>query len=74
MPMDVALTTQEDDPEELYKLFRVAMEPFVDATRGTPWDERRERTQFLKQLDPQAVRLILFSGQPRGTASFTVWW
>jgi ribosomal protein S18 acetylase RimI-like enzyme len=66
MPIAVALTTQQHDPEELYQLFRAAMEPYVDATRGTPWNEKRERTQFLKQLEPLAVRLILFEGQVVG--------
>jgi len=62
MPIDIVLATQQHDPEELYQLFRTAMEPYIDAARGTPWNEERERAQFLKQLAPLAVRLILFEG------------
>lgn len=57
---------QQHDPDELYGLFRSAMGPYVDAARGTSWNEQRERTQFLTQLEPLAVRLILFEGRVVG--------
>jgi ribosomal protein S18 acetylase RimI-like enzyme len=61
--MDVALIPKQHDTEELYQLFRSAMEPYVNAARGTPWNDDRERTQFLSQLAPESLQLILFEGQ-----------
>jgi ribosomal protein S18 acetylase RimI-like enzyme len=56
--MVVTLSADEYVPEKLYEMFRSAMEPYVNATRGTPWNESRERTQFLEQLVPQSIQLI----------------
>jgi ribosomal protein S18 acetylase RimI-like enzyme len=66
MPIKVALTTQRHDAEELYQLFRSGMEPYVDAARGTPWNDERERKQFCAQLAPTCVRLILLEDQVIG--------
>ena len=66
MPTKVELTTQRHDAEELYQLFRRTMQPYVDAARGTPWNDDRERTQFLAQLAPASVQLILLEGQVIG--------
>jgi ribosomal protein S18 acetylase RimI-like enzyme len=66
MPLKVALATRRHDGEELYQLFHSSMEPYVNAARGTPWNEARERKQFFAQLAPTCVRLILLEGQVIG--------
>ena len=66
MPIEIALTTQGHDTEKLYQLFRSAMEPYVEAARGTPWNDERERRQFFAQLAPSSVRLILRGDQVVG--------
>jgi len=64
--MNVALSAQPHDPEALYQLFRSAMEPYVDAARGQPWNDERERAQFFLQLAPASVRLIVVEQQVVG--------
>jgi ribosomal protein S18 acetylase RimI-like enzyme len=66
MPIKIALTTQRHDAEELYRLFRSTMQPYVDAARGAAWNDERERAQFLAQLAPAFVRLISAGDQVIG--------
>ena len=56
----------EGDPEKLYELFRAVMQPYVNAARGTAWDDARERAQFLVQLDTAAVRSIVAADEVVG--------
>ena len=72
MPRNVTLSAAEYVPERLYELFRAAMEPYVNATRKTPWNDGRERSQFLKQLVPQTIQLIHVDGQVVGFVDLRV--
>ena len=58
MRKSLTLTSNEYAPEVLYEMFRRSMEPYINAARGTPWSELRERTQFLEQLVPQSIQLV----------------
>jgi ribosomal protein S18 acetylase RimI-like enzyme len=64
--VDVFLTPQPHDPESLYQIFRSAMEPYVDAARGEPWNDERERAQFFLQLALASVQLIVVEHQVIG--------
>ena len=66
MPVNVTLSAGDCMPDILYELFRSSMKPYVNATRGAPWNERRERTQFLEQLVPHSIQLIRVDGQAVG--------
>jgi ribosomal protein S18 acetylase RimI-like enzyme len=70
LPTEVTVVTRTHDAEELYRLFRSAMEPYVNAARGTPWNDERERAQFLTQLAPASVQLILLKNQVIGFIDF----
>src|SRR5437870_11176458 len=72
MPPRVAQSTQLHDAEALYWLFRSAMERHVNAARGGPWNEERERTQFLTQLAPACVQVILLEGKVVGFVDLRV--
>ena len=63
--MNVTLSRAEPG-ETLYDVFREAMEPHVNAARGEPWDDVRERTQFFGQLSGSAIRDICVDGIPVG--------
>lgn len=51
------------DPQYLYEIFRAAMEAHVNVARGEPWNEKREYTQFLDQLDLPSINLIVKNGK-----------
>jgi ribosomal protein S18 acetylase RimI-like enzyme len=46
------------DTKFLWDVFRVSMKDYITQTRGE-WNEQREKSQFLHQLDLSAARVIL---------------
>jgi len=68
--MRITLTENELTAEVLYEMFRLSMEEYVNETRGTPWDDRRERTQFLDQISIESIKLIRADGEIVGFIDF----
>ena len=68
--MKITLTENELTAEVLYEMFRLSMEEYINETRGTPWDDRRERTQFLEQISIQSIKLIRADGEIVGFIDF----
>jgi ribosomal protein S18 acetylase RimI-like enzyme len=64
--MKAALSMELPDAEELYQLFRSAMKKHVETARGAPWNDERERAQFLAQLAAESVQMIVLEGEAVG--------
>ena len=68
--MRITLTENELTAEALYEMFRLTMEEYINETRGTPWDDCRERTQFLDQISIESIKLIRADGEIVGFIDF----
>jgi len=49
----------------LLDVFVRAMRPHISAARGS-WDEHKEQSQFLEQLQVQDTKIIRYDGEPVG--------
>jgi ribosomal protein S18 acetylase RimI-like enzyme len=68
--MTITFTENELSSESLYEMFRLSMEEYVNEARGTPWDDRRERAQFLDQMSVESIKLIRADGEVVGFIDF----
>jgi ribosomal protein S18 acetylase RimI-like enzyme len=68
--MKVTLTSNELTAEALYEMYRGPMEQYVNLARGTPWNDERERTQFLDQISIPSIQLIRVNGEVVGFIDF----
>ena len=68
--MTITFTENELSSESLYEMFRLSMEEYVNQARGTPWDDRRERAQFLDQMSVESIKLIRADAEVVGFIDF----
>jgi ribosomal protein S18 acetylase RimI-like enzyme len=54
------------DLDALYVIYRASMYHSTNKARGKPWNDRRERRQFIEQVNPDTVALIEVDGAIAG--------
>jgi len=66
MALSVTKPQRPIDLDALYVIYRASMYHSTNKARGKPWNDRRERRQFIEQVNPDTVALIEVDGAIAG--------
>ena len=62
----LTMPDQRPDLDALYVIYRASMYEAINNARGQPWNDGRERRQFIETVNPDTVALIEIDGTIAG--------